>query len=31
MPKINNKAMVTFTNALSAWKVRVKKVIVKNE
>ena len=25
MTKITNKAMVTFTNDLSAWKVRVKK------
>ena len=31
MTKINNKAMVTFTNDLSAWKVRVKKAIAKNE
>ena len=25
MTKINDKAMVTFTNDLSSWKVRVKK------
>ena len=31
MKKINDKAMVTFTNDLSAWKVWVKKAIVKNE
>ena len=31
MTKINDKAMVTFTNDLSSWKVRVKKVIAKNE
>ena len=31
MTKTNNKAMVTFTNDLSAWKVRVKKAIAKNE
>ena len=31
MTKINNKAMGTFSNDLSAWKVRVKKAIGKNE
>ena len=31
MTKINDKAMVTFTNDLSSWKVRVKKAIAKNE
>ena len=31
MTKINDKAMVTFTNNLSAWTVRVKKAIAKNE
>ena len=31
MTKINDKAMVTFTNDLSSWKVQVKKAIVKNE
>ena len=31
MTKINYKAMVTFTNDLSVWKVRVKKAIAKNE
>lgn len=30
MTKINSKAMVTFTNALSASKVQVKKAILKN-
>ena len=31
MTKINDKAVVTFTNDLSSWKVRVKKAIAKNE
>jgi hypothetical protein len=31
MKMINSKAMVSFTNDLSAWKVRVKKAIKKNE
>ena len=32
MKKINNKALVKFSNALSAWKTRVKKAIqVDNE
>ena len=31
MTKINDKVMVTFTNDLSSWKVRVRKVIAKNK
>ena len=31
MTNINDKTMVTFTNDLSAWRVRVKKAIAKNE